>query len=346
MSSAAVVPETYELRGDDAMDTVARVRLRRLIADSITRLRAADGLSHARATAFQVVLTLIPGAIVLVAAASFFRWESLTNALDATIEFIAPGASGEVFREAMQQGAENGGNRAALLGGLAALIVSGTTAFGQVERTANRIYGIESDRPALKKYAVAFSVLVTAGVMLALYFLVIGVGGGWQFDESIWGTIWQIARWPLAALFLTAAVCVVFKVAPRRRQPAMSWLALGAALAVGASIISSLLLNLYLSRSDSFGETYGPLASFLGVLVWAYLGSLSLYVGLAVAAQLEAVRAGAAAPRSERKVEAGEPDDVAPSYGSALAAAVRERAQRDRASSNGRSHAGTGGRAT
>ena len=35
--------------------------------------------------------------------------------------------------------------------------VAGTGAFGQLERGANRIYGVERDRPPLRKYAVAFA---------------------------------------------------------------------------------------------------------------------------------------------------------------------------------------------
>ena len=64
---------------------------------------------------------------------------------------------------------------AVLLGGLATL-VAGTGAFGQLERGANRIYGVERDRPPLRKYAVAFGLMVTAGgaTLLAAVLLVAG----------------------------------------------------------------------------------------------------------------------------------------------------------------------------
>jgi len=36
----------------------------------------------------------------------------------------------------------------------------------QIQRGANRVYGIERDRPALRKYLVAFLLDLSAGIML------------------------------------------------------------------------------------------------------------------------------------------------------------------------------------
>ena len=60
------------------------------------------------------------------------------------------------------------------------------------------------------------------------------------------------------------------------------------------------LLALYLNATDQFGATYGPLAGTIGVLLWSFLTSAALLLGLAFAAQLEAVRAGRPAPRTDR----------------------------------------------
>ncbi len=77
-------------------------------------------------------------------------------------------------------------------------------------------------------------------------------------------------------------------------------------MAIG-SIVSVVLwfaftgvLALFIDASKGFGETYGPLAGTIGVLLWAFLSSLALFLGLAFAAQLEAVRAGVADPRVDR----------------------------------------------
>ncbi len=56
------------------------------------------------------------------------------------------------------------------------------------------------------------------------------------------------------------------------------------------------MLAAFLSLSRGFGETYGPLAGTIGLLLWTLLTALALFLGLAVAAQLEAVRAGQPEP--------------------------------------------------
>ena len=52
-----------------------------------------------------------------------------------------------------------------------------------------------------------------------------------------------------------------------------------------------------IGATDNFGATYGSLAGTIAVLLWMLLTSLALFLGLAFAAQLEAVRAGVTATR-------------------------------------------------
>ena len=124
----------------------------------------------------------------------------------------------------------------------------------------------------------------------------LGLGSDWVGDvgDSPWAIVWWIVRWPVGLGLLAGAIALVFKMSPRRNQPPMSWLAFGAAVSVVGTLIVSLLLTIYLTASGGFGETYGALAGFMGVLLWAYGSSIALFYGLACAAQLEAIRAGVA----------------------------------------------------
>ena len=58
------------------------------------------------------------------------------------------------------------------------------------------------------------------------------------------------------------------------------------------------------ARADSFGATYGPIAGTIGVLLWTFLSAVALFAGLALAAQLEAVRAGVESPCVDREENA------------------------------------------
>lgn len=323
MSSANPVPETTGLIADErAIDSIRSAGAKVLMRDGLQRLRVADGFSHSRAMAFQLVLALIPGTIVLVAIASELRWESLSNAIIRSVESLAPGPTADVFREAFGQGEDAGSTESgwtALSVAGPALLIAGTTAFGQVERTANRIYGVEADRPSRRKYTVAALMTLTAGTLAGLYFLIVGLGGAWIGDvgESPWVTAWWICRWPVGLGLLAGANALVFKVSPKRSQPRLSWLAFGGLVGAVGSLLVTLLLTLYLNASEGFGQTYGALAGFIGVLLWAYGTSIAMFYGLACTAQLEAFRAGAAAPRDETKVSESEPDAVLVPYGTA-----------------------------
>jgi len=48
--------------------------------------------------------------------------------------------------------------------------------------------------------------------------------------------------------------------------------------------------------SSSFGSTYGPLAGFVALLLWSLLSAMAFFYGVAVCAQLEALRAGDHSP--------------------------------------------------
>jgi YihY family inner membrane protein len=268
---------------------------------SFQRFRAADGFSHARALGFQLTLTLIPALIALIGFATVIDQQDIRDFVSDTLLAVAPGATGEGLTEAIRQGSARGeAGEAAVAFGVAAALAAGTVAMAQVERGANRIYGIERDRPALHRYARAAVLAVTAGTLVAAAMGVVAAGGVARRISGIEGELdaaWAIGRWPVGIALLTGAMALLFRFVPNRRQPETSWLAVGAGLAVLLWLGLIGALALFFDRMEGFGDTYGPLAGTIGLLVWAFLSAIALFLGLAFAAQLEAVRAGVPGPR-------------------------------------------------
>ncbi|HEX2414385.1 MAG TPA: YihY/virulence factor BrkB family protein [Thermoleophilaceae bacterium] len=311
VTTAGSVPRTFgELEGDEALETLRQTGLRRLAADSVIRFRAADGFSHARALALQITLTLLPALIAVIGLAAALDQDDFTRVVQETIQSLAPGAVGDILTEALRQGStaagRESGETALLAGGLAAA-VAGTTAMAQVERGANRIYGVERDRPFLSKYLRALLLASSAGV-LALSSLILLMGGAAIRNSVDWSetidSVWRVARWPLGLAFVLGSLALLFEYAPRRRQPEASWLAFGAGVSAALWLVFMGGLFVTLELTDSFGATYGPVAGTIGMLLWAFLTSVALFLGLAFAAQLEAVRAGSPEPRVEEVTEA------------------------------------------
>ncbi|MFI5820541.1 YihY/virulence factor BrkB family protein [Streptomyces rishiriensis] len=310
MGTATKVPETRDMTGDELSADEALMSLRRygswaLLRDSFVRFRYADGFTHSRALALQTVLSVIPLAIAFVGLSTTLHTENIGRIAELTIHRMAEGPSADVVDDALDRSRRTAGDGAqvALWFGLLFSLVNTTTAMCQVERGANRIYGNERDRPFRQKYLRGLMMSVIAGLPLGLGFIVMVAGGDlasaavsvYQLDGGA-RTAWEILRWPFGLLLALISASVIFRRSPRRKQPGYTWLAFGAAVYLVLWTALTWLLSLYLGISGSFDTVYGPLSAFMSLLLWAYLTSIALFLGLAFAAQLEAARAQRSEP--------------------------------------------------
>ena len=61
--------------------------------------------------------------------------------------------------------------------------------------------------------------------------------------------------------------------------------------------LTTIGLALCFRLASTFPKTYGPLAGTLALLLWTFASSVAIFFGVAVAAQLEALRGGVPAPK-------------------------------------------------
>ncbi len=293
MSTASHVKETWELTGDDARETLASTGRMTLLKDAVVRLRAADGTSHSRGLAFAVSLVLVQGLVVVVGFAVATGSAGFRQLLLDTINASAPGPTSDLLTNAVEQATRVGRQHRylPLTIGLIGTIVTATIAMGQLERAMNRIYGVEKDRPFAQKYKRALALALSAGVVIAAAFALLTFGRG-LVDDGAARSAWMVLRWPLGIALVAAGLAVLFNWAPRRRQPGWPWLAFGAWVSVAGWTLVTAALALVFNVSKTFGETYGSLAGLVALQLWTFFSALAILYGVAVAAQLEAVRAG------------------------------------------------------
>ncbi|SNS67364.1 YihY/virulence factor BrkB family protein [Actinacidiphila glaucinigra] len=313
MGTATRVPQRRDVQGEELSGDEAWAALRRyggwsLLRDSFVRFRYADGFSHSRALALQTVLAIVPFAIAVIGLSSVLHTDDIGRVAELTVRRIASGPSQEVIDDALRQSHRqgDGGGRAALWLGLLFSVANVTTALCQVERGANRIYGVERDRPFLQKYSRGLVMAVLAGIPLGLSFVLTVLGAHltralaqvYHLDTATTHA-WDALRLPLGTLLAVLATSAIFRRSPRRDQPGYTWLAFGATVYLVLWITSTWALSLYVGASGSFTSMYGPLSAFVALLLWSYLTSVALFLGLAFAAQLEAVRAGVRQPATD-----------------------------------------------
>ncbi|MFB6809492.1 YihY/virulence factor BrkB family protein [Streptomyces sp. NPDC056387] len=293
------------LSGEEAWAALRRHGGWNLVRDSFVRFRYADGFSHSRALALQTVLAILPLAIALIGLSGVLHTEDAGRMAELTIRRIVSGPSQGVVDDALRESHRHAGDggEAALWLGLLFSVANVTTGMCQVERGANRIYGVERDRPFLHKYTRGLVMALLAGLPLGLAFSVTVLGSdlGVAMTQTYHlgpgaHRVWDVLRWPVGTLLAVAATSAVFRLSPRRTQPGYTWLAFGAGVYLVLWLAATWGLSLYVGASGSFTTVYGPLSAFMSLLLWSYLTSLALFLGLSFAAQLEAVRAGVSEP--------------------------------------------------
>ena len=305
-----------ELDAEDAWVMARSIGVRRLAVDSFVRFRYGDGFTNSRALALQTALSVVPFLLALTGLAADIDSERPAQVIASTIQAVSPGSgeqdalAGAVTGSASSEEA----GELALGFGLGFALLSMTTAMAQVERGLNRIYGIRRDRRAPWKYGRAGVMTAVLALPMGLGFLLLVAGGafadamaeryGWSEAAVTW---WNVGRWPAGLVLLVFAIAVMLDHAPRRRQPSLSWLALGSGIAVVLTMMATALLAAYVHVGDSFGSTYGPLGGMFALLLWSLFSAIAFFYGAAVCAQLEACRAGTHEPAYP---DPGRPDEA------------------------------------
>ena len=125
-------------------------------------------------------------------------------------------------------------------------------------------------------------------------------------------SIWNVAQWPLAVVFLVFGIALLYYAAPAVEHRKWYWVTPGSFVATIGWLVISLALRFYVSHFSNYSATYGSIAGVILLLLWLYLTGLVLLLGGEVNAEIEhaaAARGAATAKAKGEKApgEAGEP---------------------------------------
>jgi membrane protein len=151
-----------------------------------------------------------------------------------------------------------------------------TWAVNVVTQALNRIYGVEERRSKVRRIAVAAGLGVAVVVCLIAAVLVQSVAPA--IADGGLDALLSIVRWPVAILFLWAAVTVLFRYAPAEHRD-VRWASAGSLIVIATWLVASGLFRLWVTDVANFKSATGSLTVFLVLTSYVLVSALIFLVG-------------------------------------------------------------------
>lgn len=256
---------------------------------SVTRFGDQDLNDSAAALTYHAVLSLFPALALLVSILGLFGTEGTVNGLLDVVEKLGPSSAVETLRAPINQIAS--GRNGAGLATLVSLVATLYTASGYLNafrRADQKIRGAEQTRSSL--VIRPFQAAITLGMVLVAALVLSGllltgpladaVGKALGLGDLVL-TAWSLAKWPLLALAVIAAITLLYwTVQQGTRRPTARTLLPGALLASGLWVVTSAGFALYIAHFSSYDATYGSLGAVIIFFIWIWLTNAAILLGV------------------------------------------------------------------
>jgi len=255
-------------------------------------------IDAAAAITFFSALSLFPAALAIVSGLALFDNGNATIQLilDVVGRLAQPDTSQAVRAIFDQLSLLPNSGWALLIGTVLTLwTVSGfATAFG---RAMNNVYEVEEGRRLTKNRILMLGV---AAGLIACY-LVIGVIVGLTptvaralVDSLGWpgfvADLWSAFKWIPLALVAIFTVGFLYYGTPNLHRPRLRWLSVGATFTVAIWTLAAVGFGFYLATFANYDRLYGWLGVPIATLIWLYISSVVLMIGVEVDAELTRAR--------------------------------------------------------
>ena len=262
-----------------------------LIKEAIKSFNEDDMSTYASGLAYQILFSLFPFFIFLIALISTLHLPDFMMWLRQQAEMFLP-------EQAMDQVNMVLGQLQQPRGGLlsAGAIVALWTASAGARATMNALnvaYGVKEGRPAWKIYLLSIFYTLAIAAMLTGSAALLLVGPqamewlSYQIGfEKFFVTLWAWVRWPIALFLLTLSVAIVYYSAPDAQQK-FRFITPGAVLSVLVWILASLAFDFYVSNFGNYNAMYGSIGAVIVLLLYFYISSAVLLFGAEINAVIE-----------------------------------------------------------
>jgi membrane protein len=117
----------------------------------------------------------------------------------------------------------------------------------------------------------------------------------------------RVLRWPVLLLLFLCGLAILYRYGPSREQLKLRWMSLGGFVTTLMILLASVGFAFYVEKYGAYNKTYGSLAGVVVLLLWFYLVSYAVLLGVELNAEIDQARSR---PRPEAK-ETKRPELVA-----------------------------------
>lgn len=267
----------------------------------IAGVQRTDCSGYAAALAYYFLFSLFPFLIFLTALLAYLPVGDWFEQVIALLSRVMPGAALELVRDYLSGLLSQ--QRGGLLSfGILIALWTASNGMSAISGALNHAYGVEEGRPFWKVRAMAILLTVGLSIFLiaSIVLLIFGpqIGGyiaNWMGLGTVFEFGWNILRWPVILILVTAAIAAIYYFAPDVEQQ-WKWIAPGSLFAVTIWTILSLGFSYYVNNFGSYEKTYGSIGAIIVMLTWMYASGFVILVGGEINAEIEHASAGGKNP--------------------------------------------------
>lgn len=272
--------------------------------ESVSEFLEDDMMTYAAALAYQVLFSLFPFIIFLIALLGFLQipgfFDWLVEQARAVLPQDALGQVTEVITEIQHQ--REGG---ALSFGIIVTIWVASAGVRSTMNAMNAAYDVREGRPTWKRYVLsivytlglAIMIVVAVGLMLIGPQVMTWLAQQFGMDQ-LFVTLWRWLRIPVAIVLLMISVALMYYFAPNVDHK-FRLITPGAVLAVIVWAAASFGFSYYVSNFANYNAMYGSIGTIIVLLLYFYISSLVLLFGAEVNAVIEHHALGGNRPREK-----------------------------------------------
>lgn len=268
------------------------ISLRELFRRTYAETQRDDVMGLAAQLSFYLVLSVFPALVCLVALASLFPIQNLTDETARLLGPFVPEGAVDLLRDFMVRIGESRDTGLLSLGLLIALW-SASTPMVAVVNVMNRAYGISEGRPwwKVRLTAIALSAGLAIFILVAFTLVVFGpqtadLLARWFGLNAVFVWTWKILQWPLVVAMVAVGIGFIYYFAPDADQD-WSWITPGSILATMLWMAGSLGFRWYAVNFGSYEATYGAIGGMMLLLMWFYVSGIAVVVGAELNAEIE-----------------------------------------------------------